>query len=341
MEGTLQPASTIPDDSLREYLRFQGMSPEIIEWKYFDAAFNRNRERGFVWWYDDQVLAFEGLVPFLLGRGSQSWESMWLCDWARRPGDIGRGMGLKLQMAAVQAFDHLFGVSGTDVARGLHAKVADRLVPDAGIVFRLPLRLGPILDKLGRRVPFLRSDRLRRLGRIPLPGAVRKALQRDVRTETGIPRAIGSLVESDRASGWYPRYDLDYLDWQLVRCPVLTCGTCYVPTGTGARAAAVFWRSITSTDSWRVAVWGREGAGDDMAAVLDGAIRQAYCAGGTMVRLIASRRDTDLVSLLESRRFTTSHHRLPLSIYTARPTSQPVDEIAGLSYLDGDFAYRF
>ena len=341
MEGTVQPASTIPDESVREYLRFRGVSPEIIEWKYFDTAFNRNRERAFVWWHDDQVFAFLGLIPFTLGHGDQSWDSMWLCEWSRRPGDAARGIGSKLRRHTVQAFDHVFGVAGGDVARRFNPKYADRWIPDAGIVFRLPLRLGAVFDSLGRRVPFFRPTRRRTLGRLALPGAVRKSLQHDVKTETGIPRAIGPLVESDRSEVWYPRYDLDYLDWQLVRCPAVTCGTCYIPTRSGARAAAVFWRSITSTDSWRVAIWGREGGQDDMAAVLDGAIHQAYRAGGMIVRLFASRLDTNLIALVKSRRFTPSRQRLPLSICTARPTSQPVDELGGLSYLDGDFAYRF
>ena len=340
MEGTIQPASAIPGESLREYLRFQGVSPEIIEWKYFDTAFNRGRERGVTWWHNDQVFAFLGLIPFTLGRGDRSWDSMWLCDWTRRPGEIARGTGLKLNVWAVQAFDHLFGIGGTEVARRLHPKVADRTIADAGIVFRLPLRFGAVLNKLGRRMPLSGLTR-RMFGRLPLPWAVRKSLQHDVKTEIGIPRAIGSLVESDRGGGWYPRYDLDYLDWQLMRCPAVTCGTCYIPTSSGARAAAVFWRSVESADTWRLALWCQKAAHDESAAVLNAAIRHAYNEGGMIISLITSRLDTDLIALAKSRRFMPSRQRLPLWTYAARPTSQPVDELSGLSHLDGDFAYRF
>ena len=341
MEGTIEPASTIPGDSLREYLRSQGMSPEIIEWKYFDAEFNRGRERDYAWVCDGQVCAFLGLVPFTLGQGDQSWDSMWLCDWTRKPGGSARGIGRRLAIEAAESFDHGVGFGGTATPQYLHPQIADRTIVDAGIVFRLPLRLGAILSKLSRRRPFAAVSRWRRLGRIPLFTLPRRSVGHSVRIEPGVARAIGPLVQRNHGKRWFPRYDLAYLEWQLVRCPDVICWTCYVPAESGAVAPALIWRPVNSTDSWRLALWWQEGAREELAAVLTEAIHHAHNDNALIVWLIASRLDADLIALAKSKHFRPSSQRMPLSIYTRRSTSQAIDEVARLSYLDGDLAYRF
>jgi hypothetical protein len=121
----------------------------------------------------------------------------------------------------------------------------------------------------------------------------------------------------------------------------VTCRTCYCSSDSGVQAAAVLWRAIKSTDYWRVAVWHQDGAQDELAAVLAQALGQIYDEGGIGVAMIASRLDTDLTALASRYHFVPARMRWPLSVFTERSTSQSVDELTGLSFLDEDLSYRF
>ncbi len=49
------PLSSVPRPAVLDYLERRGESRVIMEWKYFDEAFNRGRERGYVWLRDGNV----------------------------------------------------------------------------------------------------------------------------------------------------------------------------------------------------------------------------------------------------------------------------------------------
>jgi hypothetical protein len=60
-DSHLEPACDVPGKWFREFLGRIGMSPEVAEWRYFDSAFNRERNRGFVWLRHDRI---EGMIGF-------------------------------------------------------------------------------------------------------------------------------------------------------------------------------------------------------------------------------------------------------------------------------------
>ncbi len=342
MEAPVRPASSVPDAWVKDYLASQGMSSELIEWKFFEPRFNRDRERGFVWVHGDRVRGFIGFVPFVIAKGDDTWDALWLCEWSREPcSDAPRGIGKRLITEAAQAFDHLLGFGGTKVAQVLHPRIATTTIEGAGVTYHLPLRLGAVLRKLARRARWLGHRHWPLLSRVPICRMPRTSTGPPVRVESGVSEVIEPLIASHRSDGWHARYDLDYLQWQVERCPTVVSGTCYVAGDSAPPAAVVFWRERESSQFWRITMWARPGATRELEAVLVKTIKLIYDGGGLAVSILVSHRDEDAVAVLEQRGFMATRHHLPLYIYAARSTSQPIDDVRHLGYMDGDLAYRF
>src|SRR6476660_2970987 len=82
MHAAFQPLSSIAPGALIEYLGREGNSAEIVQWKYFDSRFNRNRERGYTWVKDGKIGGFIGLIPFQVVIDGRIADAAWTCDWS-------------------------------------------------------------------------------------------------------------------------------------------------------------------------------------------------------------------------------------------------------------------
>ena len=102
----IEPLSSLPAGQVRDYLIRQGHQPAIIDWKYFDAEFNRHGERGFAGVQDGRLVAFLGLIPFTVQQGGRPVNAAWSCDWYKDP-DISGPLGLMLIRQSVAAIRSL------------------------------------------------------------------------------------------------------------------------------------------------------------------------------------------------------------------------------------------
>jgi|GEM_PF-940576 len=341
MEPSIHPVSIVPDDLVRKYLHSRGMPPEIIEWKYFDRIFNGDRDRGYVAMHNGQVCAFLGFIPFEIGYRSQSWKASWLCDWSRAPIDAARGTGRKLITEAMRGHDHLIGLAGSAIAQRIHPLIASRTFLHSGIRFERTLRLAAIQQKISRRIPLLRRVHLPKLGMLPLGLPLRRSARPLTKIVNGVSTKIEALLGVSCTDGWFPRYDMAYLEWQLARCPVIMCWTSYIPADSRVPAAALLWRSVSSTGCWRLALLYEEGAKDEIGTVLKESLQHIYTQGGVSVAILVSRLETELAATIRDNGFRQCREAEPLYIYSGRSTSQPIGEMRGLSYLDTDLGYRF
>jgi hypothetical protein len=341
MASSIVPLGDVSGHLVRDFLRRFDFDPHIIEWKYFDAAFNRGRSRGYVWLHRDRVGGMIGLIPFAIAAAGQAREVQWSCDWMLADPLASPGIGILLLKRALATGEGVIGLGGNENTRKLIPRLATRTVPDAASTLHLFLRSGALLEKLERRlarVPLRAPGFLRRL---PLRWIPRSGRDTGVRTETGVAPTIGPLLESDGGPGWHPRYDFDYVDWQVGRCPTLVSGTSYAPGRTAPDAAAVYWRPRSSNTFWRMAVWWNEEHPDRLDAVVREAISRVYEHGGAAVSVIASRSDAPLIGRLEAAGFVALGRPRAVYLCAGAQSTEPLPELRGLSYLDTDLGYRF
>lgn len=334
--------SELPRERIERYLVRQGMSPEVVAWKYFDERFNRGRERGYAWVRQGAVDGFIGMIPFTVAREGERLDAVWSCDWSLADPSASPGMGIKLLMHLIRSHDLSFGLGGNENTRKLCPRLpTTRTVPDAGMTLHVPLRLGAFLERVENRLPLLRHHRRLGLHRVPLRvGRLRRG-SLEVVTEPGVARSIAPLLSALRSPGWHPHYDYEYVDWKFGRCPVLLAWTCSAQGPNGTRAAAVLWRKRDSAERWRMALWALRDAQDHLAAVIDTAVDHVRRNQGMLVSILVSRLDTDLLRLLKRKGFIRYHGHEPLFISTPAADLQPVDELSSLSYLDTDLSHLF
>jgi hypothetical protein len=338
MRSGLMRMSEADPAAVKQYLRGQKIEPEIIDWKYFDRGFNRDRERGVVWVREDQVAGFLGLIPFRVEKNEQRAECAWSCDWSVDPAQ-GGGMGLLLVKRARELYDGIFNLGGNENTRQIFPRLADRTVPDAGISLVLPLRLGSIIAGLPRGFVRRLFTRQEKLQKIPLRW-VRSAVRSLVTIEPGLSPQVLSFADATLQTGWRPVYDAGFLDWQFVRCPAISAWNCSISSESPLRTAGLVWRSRSSKKLWRFVFWGETHDLEKMKILTAAIVSFAYQQGCIALVTIASQRQSDLLSLLRRRGFLR-HGLLPFYAMRGRCAELPVDDFAALSYLDADLAYRF
>jgi hypothetical protein len=339
MRSGLLRMSEADPPAVKEYLATRQIEPEIIDWKYFDARFNRDRERGVVWVRENKVAGFLGLIPFRAEKGGVRAECAWSCDWSVDPLQSG-GMGLMLVKRARELYDGVFNIGGNENTRRIFPRLADRTVVDAGISLVLPLRLGSIFGLVPPGILKRALIRWKLLQQIPLRW-VRDPSVSGVSIEAGLPPRVISMLGEPAAGDWHPLYDAEYVDWQLGRCPAITCWSCSISSESPLRTAALIWRSRSSSRYWRLAFCG---AGDDLEKieVLAGAIVAfVYAQGGIALFAMASHLEGDLVDLLARRGFLRRRSRLPFYVVRGRHPELPIEEFSVSNFLDADLAYRF
>ena len=104
------------------------------------------------------------------------------------------------------------------------------------------------------------------------------------------------------------------------------------------RAAAVFWRPLHSTHTWRLAVWTRPDSGPCLEAVLSESLNTIYRQRGMIASVLVSRLDVDVITALRAQGFRLDGRR-PLHLFHSEPPA--FYALQQLSYLDTDLAYRF
>jgi len=339
MRSGLQPMSEADPAAVKRYLAERQIDPEIIEWKYFDARFNRRRERGVVWARENKVAGFLGLIPFCAEKDGVRTECAWSCDWSVDSSQAG-GMGLMLVKRARDFYDGIFNVGGNENTRRLFPRLADRTVVDAGVSLVLPLRLGSIFGILPPGVWKRALSKPQFLQQIPLRW-VRQGSRARISIEPGIPARAMSAFDEAAPGDWHPLYDSEYVEWQLGRCPAMQCWTCSISSESPVRTAALLWRSRSSSAYWRLALCGARSDLEKIQMVVGAIVSFVYAQRGVALFAVASHLENDLADLLVRQGFLRRRARLPFYAMRGRRSELPMDEFGVLSYLDSDLAYRF
>ena len=339
MASVFQPLSSIAPAALIEYLGREGNSAELVQWKYFDSRFNRNRERGYAWVNDGKVGGFIGLIPFQVAIGGRVAEAAWTCDWSVQD-PTGRGAGILLIRKAQENYEFLTQLGGNEATQRIISRLAAKSVDDAGMMFYLPLRLGAILRVARRKMPSLPFDAVDLINRIPLRWPPRAASPSSVIVEPGVSEVLKGILEPEQHGDIYACYDFDYVRWQIGDCPALSCETCYIAGDSAPRAAALIWRHKVSPGFWGMVLWLRNRTEREAEVLLSHVVRHVYEHNGFLLSAVVSRLESDLLRLLRSKQFRTAPRRRPLQIIASRK-DEIVPELWPLSFLDTDFAYRF
>lgn len=323
--------------AVKKYLVSRQILPEIVDWKYFDPSFNRRRERGVVLVRGDQVAGFLGLIPFHLEKNRVRADCAWSCDWSVDAGQ--GGMGLMLVKRARELYDGIFNLGGNENTRRLFPRLADQTVSDAGVSFVLPLRLGSIFARLpkGRLRDLLNRQGV--LRQIPLRW-VRGLNKAAITIEPGVSSRVTPLFGAAPREDWRPLYDSEFCDWQFDRCPAIACWSCWASSESPLQTAALVWRSRLSSRFWRFVVCGETHDLETVRKLIGAIVSFVYSQGCVALFAIASRKESDLATLLRRQGFLR-YGNLPFYAMKGRCAELPTDEFSRLSFLDADLAYRF
>jgi len=344
MKGaTIVPLSEAPRTSVERYLAARGASPGMIAWKYFDARFNRGRNRALVWVQGGDVRGFIGLIPFGLRDRDGVRDATWTCDWSVDDARRSPGMGIVLLRAAIEASRCAMSLGGNELTRSLLPRIAAQTIADAGAVYVLPLRLGYLLEKVDRRVkarvPAAPALARTVLGSLPLPGT-RKA-DAGIDIQPGVVPLLEHALARRPQPMPAPAYDLEYAQWQCGRCPEIESWTCLDARDAAASAAALVFRARCAPGHWRM-VWWEPAAGGEAAGnqVLRAATALAHAQGARSLSAIVSRADARAASRLRAEGFTLQRGGHPLYVNPSdRAAFVPFEQVGALSYLDTDLAH--
>ena len=321
---------------MTSHLLTYGLPAEIIEWKYFDRQFRPGRERGYVWLKDGQVRGIIGLIPFTLGDQTEQHDCSWTCDWFVAVSERNPGIGALLLKRAIDEAGLLTTLGGNEATSRMVPRMAAHSLKAAGFEWVKPIRLGGVRNfrRVATRLP---RWALGWLEDAPLEGASRTAGS-SVRVAPGVhASALEGVLAGQAAGRWVPQYDVDYVDWQIGRCPAVECATIWTTDPAGA-SAAVIWRALKGRQ-WRIAVWSSLGAPTHAQSVLGEAVRQVRLQGGFGLSAVVAEGDGPGQQLFEGAGFRRTPLAFPL--YVLGTAAAPVTRLGRLSYLDSDLAYRF
>lgn len=337
MTSSIFPLSEVPQDLVIDFLA-QAASHERIVWKYFDAAFNRGRERGFVWYSKGVVKGFIGVIPCTLATPHGDRDMVWTCDWSIEEPKKNPGLGILLLKKVQASYELVAGLGGSEDTHATAPRIVTRTIPDAAAFLHLPLRLSGVLEKIEGRFPVLP-----RLSRSPL-GAVlfprrRRRNAAEAIVEDGVSPAVAPVFDRPATGACRPRYDHAYLDWQVGRCPGIRSLSCYVNGDGAPRVGAIAWCRTADPRSWRAAFRYAPGDESQLDAVVAAMASAVTREGGALLSTIVSRLDRGEMALLRRNGFVEGSQRWPL--YLSGETDACEGGFAGLSYLDTDLATFF
>jgi hypothetical protein len=339
VKAQFEPVADVPGDLLRSYLLSRGWPAELIEWKYFDPAFNRGRNRGYVWIHEGKVSGLIGNIPGRLAHGNRTFPVVWACDWSIEAPDATPGLGVFLFQRAVASEPRFIGAGGNENSLKLFPRLAERTVEQAAVDYHIPMRLDAFLEQAGRRAPSLKIDRWPLLGTLPVPYRAPASPAKTV-TEPGVPDVIEPVFSGSRARGWHPTYELADVQWAVGRCPAIEAFTTYDRNGACPSAAVVHWRSVRSAKRWHGTLWTREEDPERLSACLSEAVRNISRRGGSRLTIMVSCEDRDYIRLLKSHGALKGKNT-PLFIFRTDEDLKGFTEPRRLSFQDSDYSVLF
>jgi hypothetical protein len=331
MRLSIEPIGPRFRESLTEHLAPFGLHAAIVEWKYFQRPWV-DALTGLVWLKEGKVRGAIGLVPFHVAQSENRVRASWTCDWAVHSPQSNPGVGVVLLQRAKALAGPLFSLGGNELNRQLMSRIATAAYRDAAVELYLPLRVGG--GRIFRGVSRRAGGFLRPLERL----SVRRTRGRThAKVVAGVSPLLAGALEFCHACHAKPLYTVDYLKWQLDRCPGVHAASVFVPSASMSMGAVCWSRDAAPAD-WRFALWGPDDDNDAMAQVVDALLDHAAARGAQRVSVLASRLDTERLALLEQRGFVSDGSRRPL--YVTGDVAGSAPELAGLSFLDTDLAYR-
>ena len=322
------PLGSAPPASAIAYLSGGGMPEAVIRWKYFDADFNRGRERGFCAFADGEMVGFIGMIPVTLKRREEVRHDHWMCDWSIGDPRRDKGLGGLLASKALETAGRAIAYGGTEAAKKRWRLKANAFDLDAGRVYRKHLRLGSCFGILQRR-GLMPDNRLTRLA-----GKVRLHWPRgagDAVIVKGVDPSTAALFRAGEEH-WRATYDQVDLHWQLESCPEVEAWT-----SVAADAAVLFWRSTRSSDAWKLVPLGRPEA---FRPCLIEAIRHILRAGGLSAMVQLSSADQALIRCVRALGFGRTRTTHPIFFLGPGPEQAP-ETLEGISFLASDEGHRF
>ncbi len=197
MPPSFQPLSALDPELLVEYLGREEFPADIVRWKYFDARFNRDRERGYAWVKDGKIGGFLGLIPFQVVLNGRVADAAWTCDWSVQD-QTAKGVGILLIRQAQNRYEFLTQLGGNDATQRIVSRLSSMTENEAGVVYHLPLRVGAALRVVRRKKPKLPVDAIEVVNRIPVRWP-RRVSSDAVRFEPGVSEKL-SCVSRARAA---------------------------------------------------------------------------------------------------------------------------------------------
>ncbi len=329
-KADIVPLSDLPPQLLIDYLGRRGHAEQLIRWKYFDADYNRGRERGICAVAKGEIIGFIGLVPTTLKRGTEVLDNHWLCDWSVRDPVRDKGVGGAVAAGALELCGRLIAYGGTDMAQKRWALKSNGFDLNAGQVFRKRLRLGSYLAGLQRRRWLPRNKLTQLAGRIPLQPV--RAAETGMGVHKGVDPRIVSLFRPGRRY-WRPVHDLADLRWNLESCPEVEAWTF---VGSQAAAAVLAWRAATRADVWKLVTLGDAEA---WRPCLNAAIDHVQGEGGETIYMQVSGVDTDVIAGIGEAGFKRAPTTHP--IYFLDNAAPVPETLSGISFLIADDGHRF
>jgi hypothetical protein len=338
----IEPLSKIPISALHAFLSGHGHDPAIIDWKYCDSDFNRNRERGLACVDDHgRLLSFIGLIPFTVMHNGKAVDAAWCCDWYRAL-DASGPLGVMLIQHSLKAYPLIYSLGGGEMTKAIMGRLSRVTIPTAGVELYKPVRIGGAIYALRKATAVNVIPSVSTINNVKLP--IREQKQNKapltVRFVASLPPTFDELLVDRVTDAHLPAYDLQYLRWLLDRCPSITGGACLVSRGEESIGAVLFWHPVADKRFWRISLLPCRRNYGVLDAAVTKTIRHIRDNGGWLISLLASRLDIDLLELAKRNGFYQSTSRRPLYILT-RNRQDIVQELEQLSYLDTDYAYRF
>jgi len=335
-----EPLSHVSETALVQYLERRGLPGEVARWKYCDRAFNRGRERGFAWIREGRIQGLIGTLPARVRHDGGTAAVSWACDWSLEEPEKSPGVGILLLRHAAESVERLTAFGGNATSLRFFPQLAARTSSGAAKIFQFPVRLRPILEKLGRRLPGLRLDRWPLLPDVPLSTGLSDRKSDAVRIHAGVSADLVPLLQPGQGQDWCPLHDLEDVRWMLERCPRLECWSLLAPKEGPAEAGGVLWRLRNSRERWRAALWAGEGQTQLLRAILSKARSEVLKQGGSLLSILVSARDTPAVLACRAEGGLESADSIPIFFFGGGENGSS-GEFSRLSYLDSDYFCLF
>ena len=328
---TIAELGAVDPLSIKKYLAERGQDPAYTDWKYFDAAFNADRVRGYVAVQGGDVVGFIGLIPFNAVVDGEMVETAWTCDWSVDDAKAGPIVGISLMKSAIRAHPRVFHVGGNEVTEKIFSRLAAYYERDAVCEYAVHLTVASHVDRLIAKAPGLAPLRKVPMGRVRAKSFAQEGLSEVVQGLAS--EALDVFASRSTATATHPHYDAAYVGWQIANCPNHECYSCHADD----EAAGLMWRPRGSSKEFRLAIAAKPSGQERLEAVVRSLVRHAYDQKADIAKVRVSVRDTAERQILEGLGFRAKQH-LPYFAFYNDPPGGPNEVMSGMSFLDVDEA---